>query len=397
LPLQKLEMLNRALMGTWNERRLRFCARASYASSTAGAISRGNKHQRQQIQLMQIHEQDWGTLPDGGTARLFTFTNRNGMVVKVTTYGGIITELLVPDRSGDAGNVVLGFDQLDAYLKVHPYFGAITGRVANRIAKGRFTLDGKEYVLAVNNGPNHLHGGIKGFDKVLWEAAPVQQSEAGVELSYFSEDGEEGYPGNLSVKVTYSLTEENELRIDYAATTDQTTPVNLTNHSYFNLAGAGDILGHEMFIAADRYTPVNDELIPTGEIAPVPGTPLDFTRPEKIGSRIHELRTNPPGYDHNFVLNSGGGTFALAARVHEPSTGRVMEVFTTEPGVQLYTGNFLDGTLTGVGGRVYARHSGFCLETQHFPDAVNQPDFPSILLRPGETYRTKTSFRFSTR
>jgi aldose 1-epimerase len=348
---------------------------------------------------MQIHEQHWGALPDGGPVKLFTFTARNGMVAKVATYGGIITELHLPDRHGKPGNVVLGFDSLEPYLKEHPYFGAITGRVANRIAKGRFILDGKEYVLPVNNGPNHLHGGLKGFDKVLWEPAPFERSpnEAGVELSYLSPDGEEGYPGNLSVKVTYTFTEEHELRIDYSATTDRATPVNLTNHSYFNLRGTGDILGHEMFLDADHYTPVNDELIPTGQIAPVKGTPFDFTRPQTIGSRIHELNTNPPGYDHNFALNSGGETCALAARAHEPATGRLLEVFTTEPGVQLYTGNFLDGTLAGAAGIVYDRHTGFCLETQHFPDAVNQPNFPSILLRPGETYQSRTVFRFSTR
>jgi len=295
------------------------------------------------------------------------------------------------------GTVVLGFESLELYLKGHPFFGAIAGRVANRIAQARFTLDGKEYLLAANNGPNHLHCGRKGFDKVLWGAkvlAPTA-TQVALELSYLSKDGEEGYPGNLQTGIVYTLTKQNELRIDYTATTDQATPVNLTNHSYFNRAYAGDVLSHQLMVAAERYTPVDELLIPTGEIALVKGTPLDFTQPTPIGARIAEIKSKPVGYDHNFVLNSGGNVLALAARVFDPASGRVMEVLTTEPAVQLYTGNFLDGTLTSTGGFVCKRHSGFCLETQHFPDAVHHENFPSVILRPGKVYRTTTVFRFS--
>lgn len=349
--------------------------------------------------MTRIDEQAWGQTQDGTPIKLFTLTNSKGMVAKITTYGAIITELRVLDRNDKVGNVVLGFDNLDQYLKGHPFFGAVAGRVANRIAKGRFTLDGHEYRLAVNNGPNHLHGGIKGFDKVVWTAKPLQANanEASLQLTYLSKDGEEGYPGNLAVTVTYTLTEDNELRIDYSAKTDKATPVNLTNHSYFNLAESGTILDHVLMINADRYTVTDDTLIPTGEIAPVAGTPLDFRKPTPIGARFDEIQKKPKGYDDNFVLNSAGKSLALAARVYEPKTGRVMEVLTTQPGVQLYTGNFLDGKLTGPNGQVYAQHTSFCLETQHFPDSVNHPEFPSTILRPGQTFKSTTVFKFDTR
>jgi aldose 1-epimerase len=339
-----------------------------------------------------VAKSPFGKMPDGTLVDLYTLTNAKGVVARVMNYGTIVTELHVPDRQGRLGDVVLGFDNLDQYLKGHPYFGCTVGRVANRIDGGKFRLDGKTYQLAVNNGPNHLHGGVKGFDKVLWLAEPAGGSA--VRFSYTSPDGEEGYPGTLAVTVVMTLTEANELRIDYEATTDKTTPVNLTNHSYFNLDGQGDVLGHELMIAADHYTPSNGRLIPTGEIQPVKGTPMDFTTPQRIGSRFAELRNDPRGYDNNFVLNSGGKSLALAARVCAATSGRIMEVFTTEPGVQLYTANFLDGSLTGKGGVVYRQHTGFCLETQHFADSVNKPNFPSIILRPSHTYRQTTVYQF---
>jgi aldose 1-epimerase len=315
--------------------------------------------------------------------------------VHAITYGGIITEVRVPDRDGRLGDVVLGFDRLDGYLREHPYFGAIVGRYANRIGNARFTLAGRTYTLAANNGRNHLHGGIRGFDKAIWHAEAAGRN--GVIFSLVSADGEEGYPGRLAVRVTYTLTEKNELIVDYHATTDKATPVNLTQHSYFNLAGRGDILEHELMIDADRYTPVDSTLIPTGELASVDGTPLDFRKPTRIGARIdgtHPQLQPGRGYDHNWVLNRTGGQLQLAARVTEPSSGRVLEVSTTEPGVQFYSGNFLDGTLKGKSGQVYGRRAGLCLETQHFPDSPNRPEFPSTILEPGREYRTQTVFRF---
>jgi aldose 1-epimerase len=336
----------------------------------------------------------FGKLPDGTAVDLYTLTNANGLVAKVTTYGAIITELHVPDRQGELGDIVLGFDNLEQYLKGHPYFGATVGRFANRIANARFTLDGKTYTLAAKNGPNHLHGGLKGFDKVLWHAEP--QAGAVVKFTYTSPDGEEGYPGTLAVAVTMALTDANELRLDYTATTDKPTPVNLTNHSYFNLAGEGNVLNHELMLAADYYTPSDSGLIPTGEIKPVKGTPMDFTTPQPIGACFSQLHTNPIGYDDNYVLNGGGKGLALAARAHDPKSGRIMEVHTTQPGVQFYTANFLNGSLTGKRGIVYRQHCAFCLETQHFPDSVNQPTFPSVILRPGHTYRQTTVHKFST-
>jgi aldose 1-epimerase len=342
-----------------------------------------------------VHTPNFGKLPDGTAADLFTLTNANGLIAKVTNYGAIITELHVPDRQGKLGDVVLGFDHLAPYLHRHPYFGATVGRVANRIAKAQFTLDGQTCKLAANNGPNHLHGGLKGFDKVMWKAQPMPG--AAVKFTYTSADGEEGYPGKLEVAVVMALTDANDLRIDYTATTDKPTPVNLTNHSYFNLAGEGTVLAHELTLAADYYTPVDGGLIPTGEIAAVKGTPMDFTSPQPIGARFSQLPGNESGYDHNFVLRGGGKSLAPAARVFEPKSGRVMEALTTEPGVQLYTANFLDGSLTGKRGVVYRQHSAFCLETQHYPDSVNQPKFPSTILRPGQTYRHTTVYRFSTK
>lgn len=350
---------------------------------------------------LKIEKQAWGKAPDGAAVDLYTLTNDRGMQVKITNWGGIVTSILVPDRQGQLADVALGFETLDPYLQRHPFFGALAGRYANRIGKGRFTLNGQTYTLARNNGENSLHGGLKGFDKAVWKAREIPPG--GLELSYLSKDGEEGYPGNLSATVVYTLTDDNELKIDYTATTDKETVVNLTNHSYFNLAGAGagDILKHEVMLNADRFTPVDAGLIPTGELASVKGTPFDFTQPTAIGARIeekHEQIVRGKGYDHNFVLNKGAGgagSLSLAARVTEPTSGRVLEVYTTQPGVQFYTGNFLDGTLTGKGGKTYPRRAGFCLETQHFPDSPNKPSFPSTALKPGEKYHEVTTFKFS--
>jgi aldose 1-epimerase len=337
-------------------------------------------------------------MPDGAQVDVYTLKNTSGMEVKAIGYGAIITSLKVPDRSGSVGDIVLGFDNLDGYLKVHPYFGAIIGRYGNRIGTAQFALDGRTYTLAKNNGPNHLHGGVKGFDKVLWAMAAVPGQNA-VTFTRTSPDGEEGYPGNLTVAVTYTLNDNNELIVDYLATTDKPTPVNLTQHSYFNLAGegSGDILGHELMINADRYTPVDDTLIPTGELASVEGTPFDFRAPAVIGARIngdHPQLKSGKGYDHNWVLNRGGSGLQPAARVVEPRSGRTLEVSTEEPGIQFYAGNFLDGSITGKGGHVYAHRTGFCLETQHYPDSPNKPDFPSTILRPGQEYKTRTVFKF---
>jgi aldose 1-epimerase len=340
----------------------------------------------------------FGQTPDGKPVDCYTLTNRHGVTAKIITYGALLTELRVPDRTGQLGDVVLGFDNLEQYVKGHPYFGATIGRVGNRIAKGRFALDGTPYTLATNNGPNHLHGGIKGFDKVVWQARPMKlKNGAAVRFTYVSRDGEEGYPGTLSAAVTYTLTDDNELRLDYTAKTDKATPVNLTNHSYWNLAGEGDILGHCLELAADHCTPVDDTLIPTGEIAAVKGTVMDFTRAHPIGDHLRELKNDPCGYDHNYVLNSRGATLARAALLYEPKTGRTLEILTDQPGVQFYSGNFLDGTLTGKRGWTYRQYHGLCLETQHFPDSVNHANFPSVILLPGQTYKTTTSHRFSTR
>lgn len=348
----------------------------------------------------KITRQRFGRTAEGIPVDLFTLTNRNGMEVKITNYGGIVVSVKVPDRNGTLGDVVLGYDTLEGYLKDNrPYFGAIIGRYANRIAKGRFTLDGREYRLAQNDGENHLHGGIKGFDKVVWKASPVRTRQGvGVRLTYRSRDGEEGYPGTVLVTVTYTLTDANELRIDYLARTTKKTILNLTHHSYFNLAGTGDILEHRLRINADLFTPVDRTLIPTGEIRSVKGTPLDFTRPTPIGARIEQKDEQllfGHGYDHNWVLNKSDAPLTLAARVEEPRTGRVLEVYTTEPGLQFYSGNFLDGSITGKANRVYGRRAGFCLEAQHFPDSPNKPHFPSVVLSPGQQYRQTTVYKFS--
>ena len=346
---------------------------------------------------LNVTQSPYGRMPDGAPVEQYTLTNANGLFLSVINYGAIITEMHVPDRDGKLGDVVLGFDHLGEYLVKSPYFGAIIGRVGNRIARGKFTLDGKTYTLAVNNGANHLHGGLKGFDKVLWAAEPLNVPDgAAVQFRYTSRDGEEGYPGTLKVKATYTLTNTNELRFDYEATTDHDTPVNLTNHSYWNLAGKGDVLGHVLMLNAPDYTPVDDGLIPTGKIEPVAGTPMDFTKPKPIGRDLAQLKDDPQGYDHNFVLRQGGHGLSLAARVYEPVSGRVMTVFTDQPGVQFYTGNFLDGSLVGKNGAAYRQHAALCLETQHFPDSVNHPNFPSTILHPGETYRTTTIYRFTT-
>jgi aldose 1-epimerase len=340
----------------------------------------------------------YGTV-DGRAIEQFTLTNKNGIEVNAINYGGIITTLTTPDRNGALGDIVLGFDSLDGYLGGHPFFGAIIGRYGNRIAKGRFTIDGTEYKLATNNGPNHLHGGVKGFDKRVWAAdiLPPASGQSSVAFSYTSDDGEEGYPGRLVVEVTYTLNDKNELVLEYLARTSKPTHVNLTQHTYFNLAGAGDILGHELTIDADRFTPVDATLIPTGELAPVEGTPFDFRTSTAIGARIdapHPQIKVGPGYDHNWVLNRQGAGLQHAARVVEPKSGRTLDVSTTEPGMQFYAGNFLDGKLIGKGGQSYGRRSGFCLETQHYPDTPNQKNFPTTLLKPGEEYNTRTVFTF---
>jgi aldose 1-epimerase len=344
----------------------------------------------------------WGQTKDGEAVELFTLRNPKGMVVRIATYGATVVSIEVPDSQGKSADVLLGFDTLPGYLGPHPHFGGVVGRYGNRIAKGRFTLGGVEYVLAKNNGENHLHGGVVGFDRKVWKGRDAS-SAAGpaVELTYLSKDGEEGYPGNLTAKVTYTLTDKDELRIDYDATTDKDTVVNLTNHAYFNLAGQGpgDILGHVLTLHASRFTPVREGLIPTGELRPVEGTPFDFRKPTAIGARIEakdDQLALGGGYDHNFVLDGKMGVLRPAARVVEPGSGRVMEVLTTEPGVQFYTGNFLDGSVKGKGGQVYAKRSGFCLETQHYPDSPNQPSFPTTTLKAGGRYRTSTVFRFST-
>jgi aldose 1-epimerase len=350
-----------------------------------------------------ITQAPFGTLPDGVPVTQFTLVNRHGMRVKILDFGGIITEIHVPDRDGRFADVALGFDRLEPYLGESPYFGALIGRYGNRIAKGRFVLGSHEYQLPTNNGNNHLHGGNYGFDKVLWEAS-VEGSSIGNELRlrYLSADGEEGYPGNLDVQVVYSLTDENEIAVRFSATTDQPTPVNLTQHSYFNLAGiggCGDILGHELFIDADGFVTIDAEAIPLGEVRPVAGTPFDFRQPRLIGEHLaekDEQLANGQGYDHCFVLNRQAASRELtrAVRVRDPGSGRVLELFTQEPGVQFYSGNFLDGSLAGKG-CAYPFRGGFCIEPEHFPDSPNRPAFPNTILRPGETYATESRFRFS--
>ena len=363
-------------------------------------ISLGCGFAAAQVRIMPKGEA-FGTTKGEQAVEIYTLKNRRGAEARVMTYGATLVSLSVPDRAGRLEDVVLGFDRLETYEADTHYIGQIIGRYANRIAGGRFTLGGVEYKLAVNNGDNHLHGGLRGFDKVVWTAHTLGvRNGSAIEMTYLSRDGEEGYPGNLSVRVVYTLTDANELKIDYSATSDKDTVVNLTNHSYFNLAGhgKGNILGHRLTINADRFTPTDAGSIPTGELRAVRGTPFDFTRPVAIGARIEQADEQlkyGSGYDHNFVLSGRAGTLRLAARVAEPTSGRVLEVWTTEPGVQLYTGNFLEGTADGKGGRPYRRRYGFCLETQHFPDSPNRPDFPSTVLRRGGRFRSTTVYKFS--
>ena len=354
------------------------------------------------LAFVTVSVASFGVAPDGERVDVFTLSGASGIEVRVLTLGGIIVSLCVPDRDGGLDDVVLGYDSVEGYGDPRtPYFGAIIGRYANRIAEGRFTLDGEEYRLAATHPPNALHGGVKGFDKVCWQGdvLPAAGGDA-VRLRYTSADGEEGYPGTVRVEVVYTLDDRGALAVDYRASTDRATPLNLTQHSYFNLGGhaSGDVLGHELTLRAGRFTPVDATLIPTGELAPVDGTPFDFRRGQTIGSRIHEPHPQlliADGYDHNFVLNGGsGGKPAPAARLHDPRSGRTLEVTTTEPGLQLYTGNALDGTLRGKGGHVYGARAGVCLETQHFPDSPNHPAFPSTILRPGADFRSRTIFTF---
>jgi len=348
---------------------------------------------------MSITKESFGTTKDGKQAVLYTLTNANGCVVKMSDYGCIITELHVPDKKGELADVVCGYHSLDKYIENSPYFGAVVGRYGNRIEKGKFTLKGKEYTLATNeNNISHLHGGNVGFDKVIWDAEPLETDEGpALKMKYLSKDGEEGYPGNLSVTLVYTLTHDNALKIEYEATTDKTTVLNLTHHSYFNLGGhgSGSILDHKMTINADHYTPVDKDLIPTGEVRPVANSPMDFTTPHTIGERIEKVEG---GYDHNYVLNKPEvGALTLAAKVVEPDSGRIMDVYTTEPGIQFYSGNFLDGTITGKDGAVYEKHAAIVLETDHFPNSPNTPHFPSVVLEPGQTYTQVCIYKFSTK
>ena len=365
-----------------------FCASSGFSSPVQGAL--------------MANKESFGTMPDGKVVELYTFTNTHGVEVRVITYGAIVVSVKTPDKNGHSADITLGFDTLAGYLANKPYFGALVGRYGNRIANGKFTLDGKEFALARNNGPNALHGGLKGFDKVLWQAQPYQKAgEVGVVMKYTSADGEEGYPGILHATVTYTLNDRNEFSLDYHATADKATPVNLTNHTYFNLSGegSGNVLGEELMLNASHFTPVDSTLIPTGKIASVTGTPLDFTKPTAIGARIndkYEQLVFGGGYDLNFVINRRGPGLALAARAYDPASGRVLEVDTTEPGVQFYTANFLDG-VHGKHGHIYNKRDAFCLETQHYPDSPNKPDFPSTILRPDQAFHSTTVWKFSVR
>lgn len=351
---------------------------------------------------MKINKRFFGKANNGINSYLFTLTNNNGMVVSITNYGGIITEIKVKDRHGELGDVTLGYDNLNDYINNSPYFGAIVGRYANRICCGNFTIDGKEYNLEKNDGPNHLHSGIIGFDKVVWDVNPFENdNEIGLTLSYLSKDGENNYPGNLPVEVKYTITNKNEIIINYYATTDKATPINLTNHAYFNLRDGGrdSILDHKLLINANSYTPINETTIPTGEILPVKGSSFDFTSLTEMGKSIDkddEQLKNGFGFDHNFVLNNFDGNLRLAAKVFEEKSGRVLEVLTTEPGIQFYSGNHLKGSFVGKEGIIYNKRNGFCLETQHFPDSPNKPNFPSTILRPGEEFKSITVYKFST-
>jgi aldose 1-epimerase len=349
----------------------------------------------------EVKKQAYGKMPDGTPVELYTLSNANGMQAGIITYGASVVSLTAPDRNGKYADVVLGMEDLEGYRKQTAHFGALVGRYGNRIGGGRFTLEGKQYQLPKNDGNNTLHGGPLGFDRHVWKAETASRPDGqAVEMTYVSKDGEEGFPGTLTAKVVYTLTGKNELKIEYTATTDKPTVVNLTNHSYFNLAGQGegDILQHQVMIHADRYTPVDAGLIPTGELRPVKGTPFDFTKAAAIGARIDQNDQQVKfgrGYDHNWVLNKGNGGLTKAAEVHETKTGRVMEVWTTEPAMQFYTGNFLDGSDHGKGGKAYPHRGAFCMETQHYPDSPNHPAFPSTELKPGGTYRTTTIYKFS--
>ena len=353
-----------------------------------------------------LTQKPFGKTADGTPVTLYTLTNANGVQAQITNYGGTLVSLRTPDRKGRLGDIVLGWDTLTGYLNGHTYFGALIGRYGNRIAKGKFTLEGTDYKLAVNNGPNSLHGGVRGFDKVVWKSTPLTKSVSGgvgIQLTYLSPDGEEGYPGNLTVKATWTLTDDNALKLEYTAQTDSATVINLTAHPYFNLNGAGNgtVLNHIVYLNADRYTPTDATAIPTGEISSVAGTPFDFRKPTAIGARIganNQQIKFGSGYDHNFVLNhKEGDTEILAARVSSPTTGRILEVYTSEPGIQFYTGNFLNGKDIGHGGKAYPRRSAFCLEAQHYPDSPNHSDFPTTTLQPGDTYRSTTTYKFSTK
>lgn len=362
-----------------------------------------NNEQTAKMSKSTITSKPYGTTTDSVAVELYTLKNTNGMTVKITNYGGTITSWTAPDSAGNYEDVVLGMENLQGYLDGVPYFGALIGRYGNRIAKGKFKIDGEEYNVPVNNGENALHGGIKGFDKVVWTATPLEGEEVGLKLNYISNDGEEGYPGKLSVEVIYTLQNDNSLKIDYQASTDKATVVNLTNHTYFNLTGnvKRDVLAHEVMLAADRFLPVDKGLIPTGELRSVKGTPFDFTALKSIGERINDT-TNTQiilggGYDHAWVFTDESNKLKSVAKVVDPSSKRTLEVLTTEPAVQFYTGNFLDGTLTGKNGTVYNKRCGFCLETQHYPDAPNQPEFPSTTLLPRETYTSTTVYKFGVR
>ncbi len=366
---------------------------------TTGCATRSGCYTERGGKCSMMSPMPFGTAPDGAPVKLYTLRNKNGMVVRIMNYGGIIQSIMVPDKNGKLGDVVLGYDNINEYLTNSPYFGALIGRYGNRIAKGRFTLDGVSYQLATNNVPSSLHGGVRGFDKVIWQAQPGCSDQGQtLKLTYVSHDGEEGYPGQLTVTALYTLTDDNAIRLDYTATCDRDTVLNLTQHSYFNLAGHGDILHDIVYINADKFTPVDSTLIPTGEIKPVDGTPFDFRTPTAVGARIGEDNEQlkfAGGYDQNWVVNHPMGELGLDARVTDPTTGRVLEVWSTEPGLQFYTGNFLNGTMTGKGGWVYQFRDALTMEPQHYPDSPNHPNFPTTELKPGEVYHNTILYRFS--
>ncbi len=382
-------LLMLALFGSMATTGLTSCASQDNTAENTTAIT-------SEEAAMKITKESFGKAPNGEEVSLYTLTNANGVTVKITNYGAIVTSIVTPDKEGKMGDVTLGFDKVDGYVPNDPHFGGIVGRYANRIAKGKFTIDGQEYTLATNNAPNHLHGGITGFDRVVWQAEEMPAQNA-IKLTYISKDMEEGYPGNLTAVVTYTLTDDNGLKIDYEATTDKATPVNLTNHSYFNLSAGQekDILNHVVTINADKFTASDETLIPTGKFTPVKGTPYDFTTPQPVGTRINNLQGF--GYDLNYVINNGGESLTHAATVYDPSTGREMEVHTTQPGIQFYTAYHLDGSLTGKNNTVYTRYAGLCLEAQHYPDSPNHPNFPSTVIKPGEKYKETTIYKFGVR